>query len=256
MVKVPVFSVEHAHVSVGGKTLFHADSLCFQPGLTAIVGPNGAGKTTLLRAAAGLAGRAHIALGDVALETLTPLQRARRIAYLPQQPVFHWPLTVSAIVGLGRYPHGADRLRGHDKTAIEAAMAAAGILDFADRPVSTLSGGERARVALARALAVEPDVLLADEPAAALDPQYHLAVFDLLRRLADKGRVVIVVTHDLNAALRYADCCAVVHAGQVTVMDTPQTALSPETLARVFSVMPHFSTHGGRPVITAFDPAS
>lgn len=251
MVSAPALSLDDVAVRAGGKTLFSCDHLEFWPGLAAVVGPNGAGKTTLLKIAAGLAGEKGVTLGGAPLETLSLRDRARHLAYLPQQPQFHWPLTVRAIVGLGRFAHGDGP---EDRAAIERAMTTAGIAALADRPVSTLSGGERARVAMARALAGETPVLLVDEPAAALDPQYQIAVMALLRERASAGVAVVLVTHDLNAALRNADRCVVVSRGSTVADGAPVEVLDEALLGRVFGVRPSFAEVDGKAAIAAFGP--
>lgn len=253
MVSAAHLVLENVSVRAGGRTLFACDRVTFGPGLTAIVGPNGAGKTTLIRAAAGLAGTGRVRLGGEWLDALALRERARRLAYLPQQPVFHWPLAVRAIVGLGRFAHGDG---AEDLDAIERAMEAAGIAAFADRPISTLSGGERARAALARALAGETPVLLADEPAAALDPRYQLAVLGLLRQRAEQGAAVLLVTHDLNAALRHAGRCLVVDGGRIVADGAPDDVLSEAMVDRVFGVRPLFAEVRGGPAIAAFEAGS
>ena len=132
----------------------------------------------------------------------------KRFAYLPQGHVVHWPLPARDIVALGRYPHGATdpaRLSPKDAEAVLRAMQAADVVEFSDRRVTELSGGERSRVALARVLAVEAPVILADEPTASLDPRHQIDVMKNLRAAADSGVLVIVVTHDLGLAARFAD---------------------------------------------------
>jgi len=208
--------------------------------LVALVGPNGAGKTTLLRALAGLVpSEGAIEVGGAALSSLTLRERARRFAYLPQGHVVHWPLPARDIVALGRYPHGTTdpaRLTPKDTEAVLRAMQATDVMEFSERRVTELSGGERSRVALARVLAVEAPVILADEPTASLDPRHQFDVMKSLRASADKGVLVIVVTHDLGLAARFADTVLVLSDGRLVSQGAPAEALSEKIMGDVFRI--------------------
>jgi iron complex transport system ATP-binding protein len=228
-------------VALGGRRVVEDVSLELAPGeIVAVAGPNGAGKTTLLKAMAGLLPIAAgtVTLGGVLLPEMRPAVRARRIAYLPQGHVFHWPMPVADIVALGRLPHGAGLtdLSSADRDAVERAMRATGVAEFADRPVTTLSGGERARVALARVLAVEAEIVLADEPVTSLDPRFQLTVLNILRDLARAGRAVVVVLHDLGLAARHADRMIALSAGRMVAEGPPDAVLSAALLRDVFGV--------------------
>ena len=224
--------LEARAINVGGR--LEDISAALDPGrITAICGPNGAGKSSLLETLAGLlltdAGK--VALGNQPLASFHPRERARRIGYLPQHGEIAWDLTVRGLAELGRLPHG-DRAAG----PVERALAALHLQEFAERPVSTLSGGERARALLARVLAGEPRWLLADEPLAALDLAHQLALLGHLRRAADGGTGVVLVLHDLALAMNHADRVLVLDRGRVVADGPPEESLGPETIGRVWGV--------------------
>ncbi len=228
-------------VCLAGRDILREVSATLRSGsLTALLGPNGAGKTTLLRAIAGLipsTGRMELFGADIA--TLSLVERARRIAYLPQGHVAHWPLPVRDIVALGRYAAGARDpalLTAADRTIVDSAMEQTDCLRFADRNVQTLSGGERARVMLARVLAANASVILADEPIAALDPRHQLSVMRLLEAEAQRGVTVIAVTHDITLAARFADRVILLADGAVAADAPPALALDDARMAEVYGV--------------------
>lgn len=229
------------HVSRGTAPVLRGVSVAAEAGaVVGLVGPNGSGKSTLLNALAGLlpvsAGR--VLLDGVSLIEVTPGQRARRIGFMEQNPVAHWPVAVERLVMLGRTPHRA-AFSGEsdvDRAAVEAALARADVTMFRHRPVTALSGGERARVMLARVLAGEPAVLLVDEPVAGLDPYHQLQVMDLLRDLAREGRAVLVVLHDLTLATRFCDHLILLNEGTVAAAGTPGSVLGDRVAEEVFEV--------------------
>jgi iron complex transport system ATP-binding protein len=256
----PYLLAEHVRVELGGRIV--VDDVSFSlPGraLVALLGPNGAGKTTLLRAVAGLL-PAHgvVRIGGDAVASLTVRERARRFGYLPQGHAVHWPLPVRDIVALGRYPHGAtdpSRLAEPDAAAVARAMQATDIVALADRPVTELSGGERSRTLLARVLAGEAPVILADEPTTSLDPHYQIEVMRLLHGAAENGTLVIVVTHDLGFAARFADMVLVLDRGRLVASGPPAEALTPAVLADVFRVEAFRGERDGVPVIVPWSLA-
>ena len=241
MSEVALLTARGLGVRLAGRVVLKDVSLALSPGhLVALVGPNGAGKTTLLRALAGLIpSEGEIEIGGQALSSLPLRERAKRFGYLPQGHVVHWPLPARDIVALGRYPHGATdpaRLSPKDAEAVLRAMQAVDVMEFSERRVTELSGGERSRVALARALAVEAPVILADEPTASLDPRHQIDVMKNLRATADKGVLVIVVTHDLGLAARFADHVLVLREGRLVSQGAPTEALSEQVMADVFRI--------------------
>lgn len=228
--------------------------------LVALAGPNGAGKTTLLRAIAGLVpASGTIRLDGDDLARLSPAARAKRASYLPQGHQVHWPLPARDVVALGRYPHGARdpaRLSAADEAAVEAALDRAGVRALAERDVRTLSGGERARVMIARVLAAEAGLLLADEPTAALDPRHQLEVFAALKAEAARGVLVIAVTHDLLLAGRFADEVLLLHEGRLVASGPPSIVLTPARLREVYGVRAASVNVEGRELALPWEPAA
>jgi iron complex transport system ATP-binding protein len=205
-----------------------------------LIGPNGAGKTTLMRIMAGVqaADAGAVTLDGSALSEHPASRRARLLAYLPQGAPAHWPLLVERVVELGRIPHRGwwQALAAADREAIDRALAATDAGRLRDRIVTTLSGGERARVMLARVFATEPGFILADEPVASLDPFHQLQVMDTLRAHASDGGGVLVVLHDLNLAARYCDRLVALDRGQVVCEGKPREVLENPALAAAYSV--------------------
>jgi iron complex transport system ATP-binding protein len=246
------------YVRLKGRDVLQGLDAVAHPGqLTAIIGPNGAGKTTLLKAVAGLlapAGGAAL-LDGRSIADWEPRALARALAYLPQERIVHWALTVRAVVALGRLPYrplGAGESAA-DAAAVGAALAAMDAIHLAARPVPELSGGERARVLVARALAQEPRVLLADEPAAGLDPAHQLSLFRHLAALAASGRTVVVALHDLSLAARFCHSIVLVHGGRAVAVGTPPDVLTPEHLAAVYGIAARYHTLDGVPVVLPVD---
>ncbi|CAM4393198.1 heme ABC transporter ATP-binding protein [Nocardia ninae] len=204
--------------------------------VVALVGPNGAGKSTLLAALAGelTPSEGTVELEGHALTYWSPLDMARRRAVLPQTHTVGFPFTAREVVAMGRAPWLRTERRELDDERIAAAMAAADVEHLAARSFPTLSGGERARVALARVLAQDTGTLLLDEPTAALDLGHQEAVLHLATSRAETGTAVVVVLHDLGIAAAYADRVAVLESGCIAADGPPRQVLTTDLLTRVY----------------------
>lgn len=221
--------------------------------VVAIIGENGAGKSTLMRA---MAGYAKPSTGKVTVDghdvlRMTSPARARAIGWLPQAMPLAWPVKVRDAVAIGRFAHGGlpGRLSAQDKAAVERAMIACDLVDLADRSTVNLSGGEMARVHIARAMAGETTVLLADEPVAALDPRHRLAVMRLFRAEADAGKAVAMVLHDLALAARFADRIVGIKDGRMLVEGPPVQVVTRAWIAELFGVEAEVDGSRGWPVV-------
>jgi iron complex transport system ATP-binding protein len=233
--------LEEVTLEAGDTTVVHGARLQVDAGeLVALLGPNGAGKSTLLRAAVGLtaaaAGRIWLAGEDP--HRMAPRERARRAAYLPQLRPLAWPVRVRDVVALGRYAHGAapPTLRGADREAVHAALTACDLDALASRRTDTLSGGELARVHVARALATRAPILVADEPVAALDPQHQFRVMDVIRRFVDGGRSALVVLHEPALAAHFAHRLVWLRDGRVLADGPPRDTLNAELMRQVYGL--------------------
>lgn len=229
--------------------------LTVRPGeLVALLGPNGVGKTSLLRAAAGLlpAISGRVRLGAEDPRTMPAAARARRLAYLPQERPVAWPLRVCDVVALGRFAHGGrvGRLQKADQEAVVRALATCGLESLTERAVSTLSGGERARVHLARAFAAEAPLLLADEPAAALDPHHQWRVMRSIRTYVNAGGAALVVLHDVALAASFADRLAWMSHGTLWADGTPAETLTAARLREVYGIDADVTWQNGAASVT------
>lgn len=250
----PLLTCAHLGCVQAGRATLGGVSLHVHAGeRIAILGPNGAGKSTLLRRLAGLLDGAGdvMLLGDAA-HTLSLQERARSLAYLAQDQAIAWGVSVEQVVALGRLPHGGDILKpiGQDKAAIDQAIAALEIEGWRHHPARMLSTGERARVLLARAMAVEAPVLLADEPFAALDPCHQIKVLAALADYAAKGRAVLTVMHDLTLAAQWASRILLLEKGRLIFDGRVDEAFMPERLNPLFGISTHRIMHNGRIAVT------
>ncbi|MES2494676.1 MAG: ABC transporter ATP-binding protein [Pseudomonadota bacterium] len=222
-----------------------------------IIGPNGAGKSTLVRTILGLiapsAGSSTIdgtPVGAIARRDI-----ARALAYLPQGQTLHWPLSVERLVMLGRLPHLApmSRIAAADLAVVEEALVRADVAHLAGRVATELSGGERARVMLARALAVGARGLVADEPLASLDPGHQIDVMRLLAREAGQGALVVTVLHDLTMAARYCSRLLLLDRGRLVADGSPAEVLTAERLEAVYGVRAMIELGGASPLVVPLD---
>ena len=197
-----------------------------------LIGPNGAGKTSLLRGVLGLLPHE----GQSSLAALSPRDRAAQVAWLPQKREIAWPMSVERVVALGRLPYLARgaRLSATDQSAVDAALTRMGLQTFRSRTATQLSGGEQARVLIARTLAQDTPLLLADEPIAGLDPAAQIATLQVFQRLAAEGRAVLTSLHDLSLAARYCTRLIMIGAGRIVADGPPREVLTPERLAETF----------------------
>ena len=222
-------------------------SFTLAPGqMLGIIGPNGSGKSSLLQCLAGLLDyQGDIQFQSQTIHGLPARQRAQRIGFLPQSCYSAWPLSVADIVTLGRLPWG-----DADSAAIEQAIQQTGIEALRHQPIDALSGGEQSRVWLARVVAGQPVLLLADEPIASLDLLYQRSVMQTLRQFADQGKGVILAIHDFSLAARYCDRLCLLQKGQLFAFGRPEDVLTEENLSAVFQVPVHVDLSSQPPIIT------
>lgn len=241
-------------LALNGRRILDGVSLTVESGtLTGLVGPNGAGKTTLMRVLAGLLrpSAGGVSLDGTALSRFTRSALARHIAYMPQDTTLAWPVAVREVVALGRLPFRRPfaALDEADRAAIAGALEAADVTNLAFRAATALSAGERTRVLLARALAGDTPVLLADEPIAALDPYHQLQVMELLRARAKRGVAVLVVLHDLTLAARFCGRLLLLAEGRVCADGPAENVASDAALAQAFAVESLIGVHEGEPYV-------
>jgi len=248
-----LLQLDHVSVRLGARAVLSDVSLALERGeIVALLGPNGAGKTTLMRAAIGIvplaAGAAK--LGDAEAHTLTSRERALRAAYLPQRPQTIWPISVEALVALGRFAHGAapDRLSKQDQAAVDESIRACDLNALRSRRMDEISGGEKARAHLARALAQHAPLLVLDEPTAGLDPAQALGVAGVLKAHVAKEGGVLISTHDVALAARMAGRVLLLRDGAALALGTPREALTSETLRAAYGRSARIEQIGGQAV--------
>ena len=247
------FRAEHLTIQYAGadKPALDGVTLTVAEGcLTAVLGPNGSGKSTLLRALLGVVvpsdGAATLEGRDA--RGWDRRELARAVGVVPQSETVAFPITVREMVAMGRFPHlgplRAERRR--DREAVDRALERCDVVDLRNRYVTTLSGGELQRVRIARALAQEPRALALDEPTASLDLRHEMSILGLLRNWADGGMTVLLITHQLNLAARFADRIVLLDRGHVAAEGTPAEVFHKEVMERVY----------GWPVLVDEDPVT
>ncbi len=254
--------IHNLHLRLGDRPVLSDIDLQLDAGeFVGLLGPNGAGKSSLLRCMAGLLppDNGHIHLDDRPLNALPRMQRARQIAYLEQDADCHWPMMVEDVVALGRLPYRLATRRNWTeldpvcRQHIDTALEESDLVALRRRRVDGLSGGERRRVMLARTLATGSRLLLADEPAAGLDPAHQLQLMQLLAAKADEGMTVVVVLHDLALAARYCRRIVLLAGGRKVADGSPGEVLNPEQLSRTYGIRAYVGETEGLPVILPLD---
>ncbi len=240
-------SIRSLNVRLGARDVLRDVSFDLQPGeFVGLLGPNGAGKSTLLKAVMGLIRReGDMSVFGRSLDGLSPSERARELSYLPQEREVNWPVSVRALIDLGRSPHrtGFTGPSTKDRNAVSAAIAAMDLEELQERSALELSGGERARVLIARALAQETPLLLTDEPAAGLDPAHQISLMSTFHGLAREGRTVLASLHELTLAGQWCDRVILIADGSIVAEGGPDAVLTPANLATVYGVRAQISVN-------------
>lgn len=250
---------EQIRLSRGDREILHGVDIEVRVGeVLALVGPNGAGKSTLLAALTGdhpLSG-GHVEVEGRGLHEWAPIALARRRAVLPQQHTVGFPFSARQVVRMGRAAWARTERRDDDEKIVAAAFATCDVAHLADRPFPALSGGERARVALARVLAQDTRTLLLDEPTAALDIGHQETIMRVVRDRADDGHAVVVVLHDLGLAAAYADRICVLEKGKIVADGAPEQVLTEKLLSRVYDYPVRVGAHPetGTPLVLPHRP--
>lgn len=258
-VPMTLLAVRDLHARLGGKPVLEGVTFDVSSGeFVGLIGPNGAGKSTLLRAALGLTpSTGAIGLSGVDGRALSPPQRALRVSYLPQEREIAWSMSVEQLVRLGRAPHRAAfrPVSDDDRIAVDNAFRAMEIEAFRSRPANGLSGGEKTRVLVARALAQDAPLLLADEPTAGLDPAHQIALMRIFADLARSGRGVVACLHDLGLAARWCTRLVMLAGGRIVADGPPGAVLTPQRLRAVYNVEAYLADHAGGPIVQPYDLA-
>jgi iron complex transport system ATP-binding protein len=243
---VSALRVEGLSATLGQRAVLRDISFSVDAGeLVGLIGPNGAGKSTLLKSLAGLLpAEGTVTLGTSKLSEISAQERARLVSYLPQDRDVAWPITVEKLVALGRTPYLAPMsgLGPHDKAMVDLALEQADAAYLRNRVVSELSGGERARVLIARALAQEAPLFVGDEPAAGLDPAHQISMMGVFASLATGGRAIIVALHEIALAAQWCSRLLLLCNGKLVADGEPRVVLTPEIFETVYGVRANISS--------------
>ncbi|MGH1356130.1 MAG: ABC transporter ATP-binding protein [Thalassovita sp.] len=247
-----LLTLRNMSVSLRNRPVFEDVSLQIGAGeIVGLIGPNGAGKTTLMRAALGLVP----CQGDSSLAAMPPRERARHAAWMPQNHEIAWPVDVQTLVTLGRIPHlGAGQsVSPLDQAEVDRALDQMGLRDLRHRAATRLSGGEQTRALIARTLAQNTPLVMADEPIAGLDPAHQISTMRCFQDIAEQGKSVLVSIHDLGLAVRHCTRLILLADKQLVADGTPADVLTPDNLRDRFGISAHFSETKAGPVFQPLD---
>lgn len=251
-------SLSNIGLSITSKVILESINLELNSGeLVVLLGANGAGKSSVLRSALGLVpvSTGESLIDEHLVSTLSSANRAKKVAYLPQKRPLAWPIKVFDVVSLGRYAFGVNlgRLKNDDLELVESAITNCGLEQLRNRRVDTLSGGEAARVHVARAFAANAALLLADEPTAALDPKHQLDVMQLIRRYVDMGGGALVVGHEASLAARFADRLVWMRDGGIIADGTVKETMTAAMMAEIYGVSAQIGEVAGHINVSIID---
>jgi|TARA_B110000238_G_scaffold170996_1_gene188680 iron complex transport system ATP-binding protein len=255
---VTKLSLSNIGLSITSKVILESINLELNSGeLVVLLGANGAGKSSVLRSALGLVpvSTGESLIDEKLVTTLSSANRAKKVAYLPQKRPLAWPIKVFDVVSLGRYAFGVNlgRLKNDDLELVESAITNCGLEQLRNRRVDTLSGGEAARVHVARAFAANAALLLADEPTAALDPKHQLDVMQLIRRYVDMGGGALVVGHEASLAARFADRLVWMRDGGIIADGTVKETMTAAMMAEIYGVSAQIGEVAGHINVSIID---
>ncbi|MEM8570642.1 MAG: ABC transporter ATP-binding protein [Pseudomonadota bacterium] len=242
-----LLSVDRLTVSLRQREVLRGISFTIQPReCIGLLGPNGAGKSTLMSAILGLIPHG----GSSSLARMPHADRARAAAWMPQAREIAWPVSVETLVMLGRIPHlsGGQKPSAVDRDAVKTSLEAMDVTAFRNRSATELSGGEQTRVLIARALAQDTQLILADEPVAGLDPAHQITTMHTFARLAQEGRSVLVSLHDIGLAARHCTRLLLLSDGKIAADGPPSDVLTPERVADVFGIRAFYRATDDGPV--------